>query len=124
MGDAVIVTVGDRFQHLFAEITGIGLIVRFLLAYPVEEIATGHELHDQEVALLFLEEVDQGTYVPVFERGQNGHLVVNGGIVAGGHIFAKDALDRDLLARGSVCTSADGGKRPRLELLLAFNVAR
>ena len=42
---------------------------------------------------------------------------VPGGIVAGGHIFAKDALDRDLLARGSVCTSADGGKRPRLELL-------
>ena len=75
-----------------------------------------HELHDEEVALALLEEVDEGADVPVAQGGEDEDLVVDGGVVAGGEVLAEDALDGDLLARGAVGAAADGGKGAGFEL--------
>mmetsp|Transcript_10438 Transcript_10438/g.22107 ORF Transcript_10438/g.22107 Transcript_10438/m.22107 type:complete len:410 (-) Transcript_10438:936-2165(-) len=110
MRHRILVTVPNALQHLPTQISGVVFRVALPLADPIEQIPAGHELHDEEVTLALLEEVDEGANVGVTEGREDEHLVVDGGVVAGGQVLAEDALDRDLLARGAVGAAANGGE--------------
>lgn len=93
------VTVRHSLEHLDDEITSIGFRVRLLFTDSVKEIATAHELHDDEIAVLLVKKVNERDNVRVVEASENGDFVVNGRVVGWRQVLAKDALYGDLSAR-------------------------
>jgi hypothetical protein len=52
-------TVRHGLEHLYRQVTSISLVVGLLFADSIKEIASAHQFHNQEVAVLFLEEIDE-----------------------------------------------------------------
>lgn len=110
MGNVALMAHRHSLEHLDDEIAGIGFAVGFLFPDPIKEITTTHEFHDNKVAVLLVEEINNGYNVRVVETGKNGDLVVDGSIVGWGQVLAKNALDGDFAPGFSVGSTAYGSK--------------
>ena len=124
MRHTILMTIPHALQHLPTQIPRIILRITLILANPVKQIPSAHELHDEEVTFPFLEEVDEGTNVGVAEGGEDEDLVVDGGVVGGGEVFAEDAFDGYFFVGGAVGAAADCGEGAGFELCWGWGIQK
>jgi hypothetical protein len=118
MSNVPSMAVGHGLEHLGRQITGIGLTVGLLFTNSIKEISTTHEFHDDEITISLIKEINQGCYVSMLQGSQNGNFVVDSCIIRWWEVLSQDTLDGNLLASGTVSSSADCGEGTRLELCI------
>jgi hypothetical protein len=116
--DAKIVTIFHGFQHFSAQVTGILLAVTCLETDPVKQISSGHEFHNDKIAVLLLEKVNEGNHILMAQRGKDGDLVIDGRIVGRGQLLPKHTLNGDLLSSDPMGPATHCSKGSRFQLII------